>query len=31
MERIFKTDYFFNKLEVQAKKNLKQELIFLEG
>jgi predicted metal-dependent HD superfamily phosphohydrolase len=31
MDRIFKTDYFFNKLEAQAKNNLKQELQFLEG
>jgi predicted metal-dependent HD superfamily phosphohydrolase len=31
MERIFKTDYFFDKLEGKAKSNLKRELKFLEG
>lgn len=30
MPRIFKTDYFFNKLEAQAKNNLKQESEFLD-
>ncbi|HSY62686.1 MAG TPA: hypothetical protein VK796_12465 [Cytophaga sp.] len=29
MERIFKTDYFFDKLEEKAKSNLKKELKFL--
>ncbi len=29
MERIFKTDYFYNKFEVQAKQNLQQELELL--
>lgn len=31
MERIFKTDYFFDKLEEKAKSNLKKELEFLAG
>ena len=26
MEKIFKTEYFFEKFEAQAKENLKQEL-----
>jgi len=26
MERIYKTEYFFDKFEAQAKENLKQEL-----
>jgi predicted metal-dependent HD superfamily phosphohydrolase len=30
MERILKTDYFFDKLEEKAKNNLKKELEFLE-
>ncbi len=29
MERIYKTDYFFSKLEVQAKENLQKELELL--
>lgn len=29
MERIFKTEYFFNKFESQARKNLGMELHFL--
>ena len=31
MDRIFKTDYFFTKLEEKAKDNLRDELQFLEG
>jgi len=30
MDRIFKTDYFFNAFEMQVKSNLKKELEFLE-
>jgi len=29
MERIFKTDYFFHKFEMQAKQNLQKELEML--